>query len=182
MWQSMARALLLAAATALPLLPLLASATEVEPQRPATTSQLAPLQLVGQTKLKILWFSIYRAKLYTPSGRFEGVQAPLYLELNYLRDIDADELLDHTAKEWRKLGQVSDAQASHWLAKLKAIWPNIRDGDQLLFALTTHSGAFYYNGNFIGDLTDPSFGPAFAAIWLDENASYPKSRRQLVGR
>jgi len=39
---------------------------------------------------------------------------------------------------------------------------------------------FYFGDRLLGQITDSAFGPAFFAIWLDVNCSYPKIRDELM--
>ena len=144
-------------------------------------SPMQDMQKVGQAKLEFLFWDIYNSELYSPDGVFAQDTYPLALKIEYLRDIDADDLVDKTAEEWEKLGY-SDEQIAPWLSEIKTIWPDINKGDELLLIVDEDkSSRFFYNHELIGDMQDTTFGPSFLAIWLDENCSFPKLRKKLIG-
>ena len=148
----------------------------------AVSDPLQGLNKHGQTKLSVLFWDIYRAELYTAAPTYQADAFPQALKLHYLRDIDADELLEHTEDEWQKLG-VSAEQYASWLPELQTIWPDIKRGDELTLIVTSDGlGQFYFNNQAIGQLDDPLFGRQFLRIWLDPNSSYPKLRQQLIGQ
>lgn len=142
---------------------------------------LANMQKVGQAKLEILFWDIYQSSLYSADGQYTDQQLPLALEIHYLRDIDADELVEKTADEWRKLG-LDSKQTQTWLNRLGDIWPDLKKGDELLIVVNQDSSSvFYYNQRLLETIQDPEFGPSFLRIWLDKNGSFPKLRKKLIG-
>lgn len=146
-----------------------------------STGPIDGFQKVGEAKLEVLFWDIYNSQLYTQSGSFQEDELPVALKIEYLRDIKAEDLIDRTAKEWRKLGY-EKADYTPWLESVRTMWPDISEGDELLLVVNeTGSSTFYFNGESIGDIPDVQFGPSFLAIWLDEKCSFPKLRKQLIG-
>lgn len=144
-------------------------------------SPLNGLEKVGEARLSVWFWSIYDSALYTQSGTYQKGQFPQALKIDYLRDIEADELLEQTEEEWQKLGESSE-QYSPWLSSLSSIWPDIKEGDQLLLLVDAEQiSHFYFNGEPVGQIKDAAFGSAFLRIWLDPQCSYPKVRRKLIG-
>lgn len=142
---------------------------------------LANMQKVGQAKLEILFWDIYQSTLYSQDGRYVETQLPLALKIHYLRDIEADELVEKTAEQWHKLG-LAKSQTQPWLARLQLIWPDIKKGDELLLLVKQdHSSAFFFNQKPLENIADVQFGYNFLRIWLDQNSSYPALRKQLIG-
>lgn len=144
-------------------------------------SPIAEMQKVGHAKLEVLFWDIYQSSLYSPNGKFEPNTYPMALQIQYLRDIKADDLIKRTAKEWDKLG-IAKQTYQAWVPKITEIWPDIKKGDELMLVVDEGKNSqFYFNQKPIGTLEDKEFGPNFLAIWLDENASFPKLRKQLIG-
>ncbi|MFQ3235149.1 MAG: hypothetical protein ACI9C4_000703 [Paraglaciecola sp.] len=142
---------------------------------------LANMQAIGQAKLKVLFWNVYRSTLYSQDGRYIESQLPLALKIHYLRDINAKDLVEKTADEWRKLGLPS-SQTQAWLTRLELVWPNIKKGDELLLVVNEdRSSTFYFNKIPLENITDLQFGSNFLRIWLDKNSSYPELRKQLIG-
>ena len=149
---------------------------------PSMAEPLTGLKQVGAARLKVLFWNIYDSTLYSADGKYQQDAFPQALQLVYLRDIDAEELLKHTRDEWHRLG-VPKQSAQHWLSQLKAIFPDIKEGDELTLRVSEQGHSeFYFNSQAIGLITEAEFGSAFLRIWLDENSSYPKVREQLIGQ
>ena len=150
----------------------------------ASLQQAPPLSvddwsMVGQARLKVLFWNIYDSALYTPSGTWQG-EGPYQLSLHYLRDIPVHQLIEQTDKAWREQGRTHPLQAE-WLAQLTDIWPDITEGDNLVLSVAAsgHSG-FWFNGEYIGAIQDEAFGPLFGGIWLDADTPQPALRSQLI--
>lgn len=142
------------------------------------------LQLVGEARFKFLFWDIYDSKLFTASGAFNSQlpltqQLPLKLKIDYLRDIEAADLVDNTIDQWRKIGLSQSAIDAHQ-ALISDLWPNIGKNDQLAIVLDEQGSQFYYNGEAIGGQLSTEFGVDFVSIWLAENTTEPKLRNKLI--
>ena len=136
--------------------------------------------LVGEARLKVLIWEVYDSALYTPSGRWQG-DAPYQLSLHYLRDIPAAKLIEETEKAWQEQGR-NHPKRGEWLTLLGELWPNITEGDNLVFGLNASGdSAFWFNGIPIGSIDDRDFGPLFGGIWLDPDTPRPRLRAELIG-
>jgi hypothetical protein len=143
---------------------------------------LADFKKVGEAKLQVLFWDVYNSSLYSQTGEYQAEIFPQALKINYLRDIDAKDLIDRTQEEWEKLG-IEKAKFSPWIPLLTEIFPNIKKGDTLLLKVSdTQQSEFFFNGQTIGQISDQAFGKSFLRIWLDENCSYPKVRKKLIGQ
>ena len=142
---------------------------------------LSELKRVGEAKLKVLFWDVYNSSLYSQTGEYQSEQFPQALKINYLRDIDAEDLIQRTQDEWQKLGIKKETFAT-WIPMLSEIFPDIKKGDILLLNVDKNQQSeFFFNGKTIGKITDQTFGKSFLRIWLDENCSYPKVRNKLIG-
>jgi hypothetical protein len=142
---------------------------------------LSGLEKVGEAKLKVLFWDVYNSSLYNQTGKYQVNQFPQALKIDYLRDINADDLIEKTQEEWEKLGIVP-ATFTPWIPLLADIFPNIKKGDTLLLKVNEEQQSeFFFNGKTIGKITDQTFGHNFLRIWLDENSTYPKVRNKLIG-
>ena len=146
-----------------------AAPRSIDPPAVAPSDELALATdvwpLVGEARLKVLIWEVYDSALYTPSGRWQG-EAPYQLSLHYLRDIPAAKLIEETDKAWQEQGRNHPKQGE-WLRLLGELWPNITEGDNLVFGLNASGdSAFWFNGIPIGSIDDRDFGPLFGGIWL----------------
>jgi len=135
---------------------------------------------VGETRLSVLFWDVYDATLYSPSGEYEKNERQA-LKLNYLRDIDADDLIETTEEEWQKL-ELDSSEHDEWLTKLKDIWPDIKEGDCLLLLETKDGYAEFYQGEeLLGTVESQEFTDQFLAIWLSPESRFKEERNELVG-
>ena len=147
----------------------------------SVANPLDDLKKVGEAKLKVLFWDVYNSSLYNKTGEYQAEQFPQALKVNYLRDIDAEDLIEKTQDEWEKLG-IKQVTFSQWIPLLTNIFPDIKKGDTLFLSVSEdQQSEFFFNGKTIGKITDQSFGKSFLRIWLDENCSYPKVRNKLIG-
>ena len=154
-----------------------------QPALPASTDLSLATDVwpvVGEARLKVLIWEVYDSALFTPSGRWQGV-APYRLSLRYLRDIPAAKLVEETEKAWQEQGR-SHPRLNEWLVLLGELWPDIAEGDNLVFGLNASGdSAFWFNGSPIGSIDDRDFGPLFGGIWLDPDTPRPGLRAELIG-
>lgn len=160
------------------------SAPSIDQSAGTTSGELALATdvwpLVGEARLKVFIWEVYDSALFTPSGRWQG-GAPYQLSLHYLRNIPAEKLIEETEKAWREQGRNHPKQGE-WLALLRELWPDITEGDNLVFGLSVSgASAFWFNGSPVGSIEDRDFGPLFGGIWLDPDTPRPELRAQLIG-
>jgi hypothetical protein len=144
-------------------------------------SEQRELQKVGEARLKVLLWSIYDSRLYAPEGRYERGVRPLRLEIEYLRDIRAQDLVKRTAKEWDDMGRQHPERAD-WLERLAEMWPDVKANDVLTLELAPSGDAtFFHNGSRLGTVEDADFGQHFVDIWLSPDTTRPELRLALIG-
>ncbi|SMY33823.1 hypothetical protein PMAL9190_01282 [Photobacterium malacitanum] len=149
---------------------------------PAQASSWVTWPTVGESTLKWGWWKIYTAQLKTPTGKYVANDAnDLALIIYYLRDIDKQDLLKATDDQWQHLGFTSQ-QRQQWLSQLAQQWPNVKQGDRLVFVTNAAEGRFYQHGKPLGKPLSKSLSNAFISIWLSTNTEYPKLRLQLIGQ
>lgn len=145
-------------------------------------SSFDELSLVGQSKLRVLFWDVYESSLYSQDGTYRPNHFPLTLKIRYLRDIEAKDLVKQTAKEWKRMNMQNIAQ-ERWLSQLADLWPDLKTNDELLFFVDENfTNQFYYNGDYLGSIDNEAFAPQFLAIWLSEKCRFPTLRKELIGQ
>jgi hypothetical protein len=144
---------------------------------------------VGTSELDVMFFDIYTSELKTPDGRYIQNQDitphPVALSILYERNISKKNLIKETRNQWLHLGY-SETEFADWEQSLQTIFPDVLEGDRLVYITDGDSGSFLYIRNDgsteqRGEVTQEAFNDAFLAIWLSPNTEYPKHRRQLIG-
>ena len=139
------------------------------------------LKVVGQAEMRWLMFPLYRVTLKTPDGQYQESRFPQLLDIVYLRNIDKQDLLTATDREWSRLG-VAEKQRKEWIRQLGNLWPSIKRGDRLAFQVNPQGDNFFlYNGKKLGGIADKQFGKSFLDIWLSPKTSQPAIRQRLLG-
>jgi hypothetical protein len=135
---------------------------------------------------RLTWFGlhVYDAQLFVSSG-FDPANPsakPLALELTYARALSGKAIADRSYDEIVKLAIGSDAQRTRWRGEMAAIFPDVKGGQRLAGIYRPDAPTrFYLDGRYLGEVTDPAFGRAFFAIWLDPRTSAPQLRSRLLG-
>ncbi len=149
-----------------------------------TNAQAVPwdsLQLSGEARLRVLFWNVYDARLFTADGSYSENDYPIALQLSYLRDIDKDDLVDETMNQWRQQGIDAHPRIDEWLFELAALWKDVRKNDAITLVVDSEGRSnFYFNDELLGQIPDPEFGKNFAAIWLSENTTSPRVRERLI--
>lgn len=136
---------------------------------------------VGRAEMDWLWFNLYRARLLTLTGHYQEGQYPQLLDIEYYRDIDAEDLLEATKDQWKHLG-FAENDIQRWLGLLDATWPDVKQGDHLSFkVIDGKTSQFFFNHQPLDVIHDTNFAGAFLAIWLSKDTSRPSLRAQLLG-
>ena len=139
------------------------------------------LQKCGEAKLRVLFWDVYESALFTPNGSYSPDTRPFRLDIRYLRDISARDLITQTEKEWLAQG-LADPEQEAWLQKLGEIWPDVETGDTLALLVDENGHSqFTMNGLEIGRIDHPGFSSAFSGIWLAETTTRPALRNALIG-
>ncbi len=148
----------------------------------AAAAFASDLELVGEGRLKVLFWSVYDSRLYTADGAYRDGQRPLRFDIEYLISVDAADLVSRTRQEWQfqNLGHPRQAE---WLERLSALWPDISKGDVLSLEVDERgSSRFLLNGEQLGSIEDDAFARQFLAIWLAPETSQPELRLALTGQ
>lgn len=145
------------------------------------TEHVDELELVGETRLSVMFWDVYDAQLYSDSGNYEDAEKTA-LKLTYLRDIEAEDLVETTQEEWERLDYEINDQAKSWLSKLNEIWPDVTDGDCItLVTEADGTSIFYGNDGELGRVDDKEFSERFLAIWLSKESRFKDERNELIG-
>lgn len=137
---------------------------------------------VGSAKFSVLFWDIYNSTLYTESGSYSHKNSPdsLLFEIEYLKDIKTNDLVDRTVQQWKYL-DIPEPEYSKFIPTLKAIWPDIVSGDKLSMLVLNNQSVFYFNDVKVGSIEEKEFSELFLAIWLSPKTSQTKLRNQLLG-
>lgn len=143
---------------------------------------------VGKAQLSWFIFDIYQSELKSPSGEYiQGLDIsphPVALSIVYQRDITSQQLLNATEEQWLNLGYDAN-QVEPWTESLATIFPDVHEGERLVYITDGVAGEFRFFGRerqdaLLGLVQDEQLNDAFLSIWLSPSTEYPKHRAKLI--
>lgn len=141
---------------------------------------LAQARLAGKGTFRWFGLSIYDAELWVGEKGYRP-DAPFVLDLRYARKLDGIKIAEASADQMEKTGAGTPAQRAQWLARMKTIFPDVKEGTHLSGAFLPGVGArFYLDGKVLATVPDPEFARAFFGIWLDPATSARSLRTALL--
>jgi len=163
------------------------SAAFDDPSKMATLPQSLGAQYPGHWHIHgqgiFTWsvFRVYRAALHVQGERFDA--GALYaLDLNYLRNVSAEQIVQTSVEEMRRLSGIDESRLTQWSEQLRTILPDVSLGDRLVGVFVPGEGVTFFSREAaLGQVQDPAFVNAFAAVWLDAQTRAPALRAQLLG-
>ncbi|MGE7993556.1 chalcone isomerase family protein [Pseudomonas sp. NPDC089554] len=146
-------------------------------------SELPTATLVGQGDFTWFGWSVYQARLWSPTATFSWDQ-PFALELIYRRELSRDTLVQASIDEMRRMGgdAVDEARLTSWDSEMRKAFVDVQPGQRITGLYQPGKGAsFYVDGEPQHTVADADFARAFFAIWLDTRTRSPELRRELLG-
>ena len=148
---------------------------------PHIEQHVAQARLAGAGTFSWFGIKVYDAQLWVGEKGYQGSAAPFALDLRYLRKLDGARIAEASVDQMEKIGAGTPAQRKAWLARMRALFPNVADGTHLTGVFEAASGvAFYLDGKVLGAIDDRAFAQAFSAIWLDPATTAPALRQALL--
>ncbi|HYA36386.1 MAG TPA: chalcone isomerase family protein [Candidatus Binataceae bacterium] len=140
------------------------------------------LHLLGKGSQRLWGFRVYDASLWVVSGAWNP-EEPHVLDVSVQRAIPAGQLIDAGINEMERLGVGDATKRKQWKSELTGVVPDLRKDQRLIvFCNPNHTTYFYLDSGRIGEINDPSFGPAFFSIWLDPRTAKPQLRKSLLNK
>lgn len=91
-------------------------------------------------------------------------------------------IVSASMEELKRLRQPDQEVLQSWSEALSQIVPDVVLDDRLVGCFTPGQGVRFYAANaLLGEIADPAFAEAFAAIWLDPETKSATLREALLG-
>ena len=148
--------------------------------RNAVAAHVPDAVLVGEGRLKVMFWELLEARLYAPGGRYRP-DAPFALSLSCLRSLDGRKVVAASIDEMARQGRHAPARLGRWRAALGGILVELDAGTEITGVRDERGRTlFYRDGDPVGRIDDPAFTRAFFDIWLGKATSRPRLRDRLV--
>ena len=139
-------------------------------------------ELVGEARLKVVFFKIYDAQLFAPQGRYSPYD-PYCLRLTYLIDAKKNRIISQTVKEMRRMEVASAEQIDRWIPKMEAAFISMAKGSQADFIHTPDGRlTLVANNVVISVIDDTALAKAIMDIWLGPKVRSRDFQNSLMGR
>lgn len=137
---------------------------------------------IGSYDLKIMAFNIYHIELWSDKSKFSFTNK-LGILINYKRDFNKEKLVERSINEIVKIYKITDENIiNSYEKKLSEIFSDIKKGDRKFAFYDPKIGLkLYHNGQLNGIIEDKELALRFINIWLNENSTYPKMTKNLIG-
>jgi hypothetical protein len=143
-------------------------------------SHLTGARLAGQGTFTWFGLKIYDAELWVGDKGYAPGE-PFVLDLRYARKLSGVKIAEASAEQMEKIGAGTAVQRAAWLARMKEIFPDVKEGSRISGVFLPASGArFYLDGRPLASVPDPDFARAFFAIWLDPKTTARPLRSALL--
>jgi hypothetical protein len=147
---------------------------------PHIDAHLTQARVAGEGTFKWFGLKIYHAQLWVGEKGYQP-DAPFVLDLVYARRLEGVKIAEASAEQMEKIGAGTAAQRTAWLARMKEIFPTVKEGTRISGVNLPGSGArFYLDGRPLASVPDAEFARAFFAIWLDPKTTAPALRTALL--
>lgn len=139
--------------------------------------QIAQAEVVGEGRLIYWGFKLYDAQLFA-SRESQGGYA---LDLQYLRQFEAQDLYKQTVEEMEKMGVTKEKRAL-WDPQLSKAFKTVKKGDSITAIKKSRDVTqLFHNGLLFSEIRGDELSKAFFSIWLHPRTSVPKLRQSLLG-
>ena len=156
------------------------SCAAVHAAMPQIAPDLPGARVSGQGKFTWFGMKIYDASLWVGEAGY-APNAPFALELRYARALSGVRIADASADQIEKAGVGTKAQRALWLEKMRAIFPDVKEGSRITGVFLPGGAVrFHLDGAVLGTISEPGFAQAFAGIWLSPRTTAPQLREALL--
>lgn len=139
--------------------------------------QITQADVVGEGRLIYWGFKVYDAQLFA-SRVSQGGYA---LDIQYLRQFEAQDLYKQTIEEMEKMG-VSKEKRALWDPQLSKAFKTVKNGDSITAIKKSRDVTqLFHNGLLFSEIRGEELSKAFFGIWLHPRTSVPKLRQSLLG-
>ncbi|MBZ2208841.1 chalcone isomerase family protein [Massilia sp. R798] len=155
-------------------------ASAAQAAMPQVAPDLPGARVSGQGKFTWFGMKIYDASLWVGEAGY-APGAPFALELRYARALSGVRIADASADQMEKTGGGTKAQRALWLGKMRAIFPDVKEGSRITGVFLPGGAVrFHLDEAVLGTISEPGFAQAFAGIWLSPRTTAPQLREALL--
>lgn len=151
---------------------------------PHIDSEIGAARLAGQGTFRWFGIAVYDAQLWVGARGYLASApeaAPFVLDLRYARALEGQKIAEASFDQLEKINAGTGVQRAAWRVKMRAIFPDVKQGSHLSGVYLPGWGArFYLDGKMLAEVPDAAFAHAFFSIWLAPASTAGKLRLALL--
>jgi hypothetical protein len=137
--------------------------------------------LIGSTQLKFLGIKVYDIALWSSDSKF-SYEKSFAIRIKYNMNFSKEDLAERSIVEIKRLHKLTKDEENSYLKQLLGIFHSVKKGDEKLAVFDPKKGvSMIYNGEKIGEISNPKLARLFVDIWLDLRGSYPEVTKKILG-
>ena len=142
--------------------------------------------LVGLTKFKYLFFSVYTIALYAPDGAIQGgtllSDVPKQMIFHYHRDISREDMIGGADKNLAENPKIDKAKIQGKLDEINAWYTSVKEDDRYTLTFEPNVGlSLAKNGKKLGTVEGNEFANKYMGMWISDFPLSETLRNNLLG-
>lgn len=138
--------------------------------------------LIGSSELKFFGLKVYDIFLWSENANF-SYDKMFAIQIKYKMNFSRSDLVTRSLSEIKSLHKITSGEEISYSKQLAEIFNSVKKDDEKIAIFVPSKGVFMlHNNELTGKISDLKLARLFVDIWLDENGSYPKITKKLLGR
>jgi len=139
--------------------------------------------LIGSSELKFFGLKVYDISLWSEDALKTFSYDKIFaIQIKYKMDFSREDLVKRSLSEIKSLHKINFGEEISYGEQLTAILNSVKKGDEKIAIFVPSKGVLmFHNNELTGKISDLKLARLFVDIWLDENGSYPKITKKLLG-
>jgi hypothetical protein len=138
--------------------------------------------LIGSSELKFLGLKVYNISLWSEDTNF-SYNKIFAIQIKYSMNFSREDLVKRSLSEIKSLHEISSDEEASYIKQLTEIFNSVKKGDKKIAVFVPSQGVLmFHNNELTGKISNLKLARLFVDIWLDENGSYPKITKKLLGK
>lgn len=138
--------------------------------------------LIGSSELRFFGLKVYDISLWSEDTSF-SYNKEFAIQIEYKMNFSREDLVKRSLSEIKSLHKISPSEEISYIKQLTEIFNSVKKGDEKIAVFVPLQGVLmFHNNQLIGKISNLRLARLFVDIWLDENGSYPKITKKLIGK
>ena len=138
--------------------------------------------IVGSSEFKFFGIKVYDIFLWSENKNF-SYNKIFAIQIKYKMNFGREDIVKRSISEIKSLHKISSDEEIIYTKQLTAVFNSVKKGDEKIAIFLPSDGVLiFHNNKLSGKISDLKLARLFVDIWLDENGSYPKITKKLLGK